>query len=102
MTTLTDESDTLDPSEHANMNLTNALKQPTQSHVDEVIDYVAHHFDANETSLYEGNSGTTLSKATPLDTVQGELDRVRRSDTARRAAPNNLTNRSDQRFLYNR
>ena len=52
------------------MNFDNQLKQSAQSHVDQVIDYVAHHIDANETSIYEGEIGTTVCKATPLDTVQ--------------------------------
>ena len=60
---------------------------------------MAHHIDVNDTSIHKGEIGTTVCKATPLDTVQGELDLVRRSNVARRAAPNNLTNRSDRPII---
>ena len=70
MTTLTNETDILDQSDHTNMNFDNQLEYSAQSHVDEIINYVAHHFDVNETSIHGGEIGTTVCKATPLDTVQ--------------------------------
>src|ERR1043165_358325 len=99
MTTFTNKTDILDQSDHTNMNLDNQLEQFAQSHVVEVINYVVHHIDVNETSIHGGEIGTTVCKATPLDTVQGELDLVRRSNIARRAARNNLTNRSDRQII---
>ena len=99
MTTLTNETDILDQSNHTIMNFDNPLEHSAQSHVDEIINYVAHHIDVNDTSIHRGEIGTTVCKATPLDTVQGELDLVRRSNVARRAAPNNLTNRSDRPII---
>src|ERR1043165_7559299 len=99
MTTLTNETNILDQSNHINMNFDNPLEHSAQSHVDEIINYVAHHIDVNDTSILRGEIRTTVCKATPLDTVQGELDLVRRSNVARRAAPNNLTNRSDRPII---
>ena len=49
MTTLTNETDVLDQSDHTNMNFDNKLEQSAQSHADDVINYVAHHFYVNET-----------------------------------------------------
>src|ERR1043165_3515333 len=99
MTTLTNETDILDQSNHTNMNTDHPLEHSAQSHVEEIINYVAHHIDVNDTSIHRGEIGTTVCKATPLDTVQGELDLVRRSNVARCAAPNNLTIRSDRPII---